>query len=60
MGQTPEQIASKLKQIKGQSGKQWGRVSDIELQKIREKRAALVSKIQKRYSNIEANNSPAE
>ena len=60
MAQTPEQIANKLKQIKGESSQQWGRVSEIERQKIKEKRAALVGKIQKRHSKIEENTSPAE
>lgn len=60
MAQTPEQISNKLKQIKGESSKQWGSVSEIERQKIKEKRAALVGKIQKRHSKIEENNSPTE
>jgi uncharacterized protein YjbJ (UPF0337 family) len=60
MGQTPEQIANKLKQIKGQSNKQWGRVSAIERQKINEKRAALIGKIQKRYRNPEEKTPPTE
>ena len=60
MAQTPEQIANKLKQIKGEGTKQWGHVSDIELQKIKEKRAALVGKIQKRYIKDEGKNPPTE
>jgi len=60
MGQTPEQVASKLKQNKGQSNKQWGRLSESELQKIKEKRAALVGKIQKHHSKTEENNSPTK
>ena len=60
MAQTPEQIASKLKQIKGQTSKQWGRLSDVELQKIKEKRAALVDKMQKHYGNRDEKNPPTE
>ena len=47
MAQTPEQIINKLKQIKGESNKKWGRLSDLEVQKNKDKRAALVMKIQK-------------
>jgi uncharacterized protein YjbJ (UPF0337 family) len=60
MAQTPEQIANKLKQIKGESRQQWGRVSEIERQKIKEKRAALVGKLQKRHSTIEEKTTPIE
>ena len=60
MAQVPEQIADKLKQIKGGATKQWGRVSDDELQKIRQKRTILVGKIQKRYGRRPKSTPPTE
>ncbi len=47
MPQTPEQIAGKLKQGKGEIDKQWGSVSERELLKIKQKRASLVEKMRK-------------
>ncbi len=47
MPQTPEQIAGKLKQVKGEVNKQWGSLSEREQLKIKQKRASLVEKMRK-------------
>ncbi len=51
MPQTPEQIAGKLKQVKGEIDKHWGSVSERELLKIKQKRASLVEKMRKQSSH---------
>ncbi len=51
MPQTPEQIAGKMKQNKGEIDKQWGSVSERELLKIKQKRALLVEKMRKKSAH---------
>ncbi len=58
MAQVDDQPAGKLNRIRGGVSKQWGRLTDDELQKIKQKRTALVRKIQKRYGHRERNNPP--
>ncbi len=48
MPQTPEQIAGKLKQSKGETDQQWGSLSEREQLKIKQKRASLVEKMRKK------------
>ena len=60
MAQTPEQVAGKLKLIKGDVKKRWGGLSDDERLNIKEKRTILVGKIQKRYGHRERKDSPTE
>jgi len=60
MAKDPEQIANTLKQIKGEATKKWGRLSDDELEKIRQKRTILVGKIQKRYGRRPKSTPPTE
>jgi uncharacterized protein YjbJ (UPF0337 family) len=49
MAQTPEQVASKLKQSNNKVQQQAGRTKDHELLNIQAKRAILMGKLQKRY-----------
>lgn len=58
MAQTPEQVAGKLKQSKGDVQKRWGRLSDDERLKIQEKRTILVGKIQKKYGRRQPSTPP--
>jgi uncharacterized protein YjbJ (UPF0337 family) len=44
-----DQIAGNWKQFKGEVRKQWGKLTDDELEQIRGQRDILVGKIQERY-----------
>ncbi len=50
MGQIPDQTNGKLNQIKGQVNKKWRGLTDTELLKVKQKRAALVEKIQSEHT----------
>jgi uncharacterized protein YjbJ (UPF0337 family) len=60
MPQDQGQLTGKLKQIKGSTKKQWGRLTDAELLRIKQRRDVLVGKIQKRYGQNESNTTPTE
>lgn len=60
MAQVDDQPAGKLNRIKGGVSKQWGRVTDDELQKMNQKRTILVGKIQKRYGHRQRSTPPAD
>jgi uncharacterized protein YjbJ (UPF0337 family) len=44
-----DQIAGSWKQVKGEVRKQWGKLTDDDLEQIRGQRDILVGKIQQRY-----------
>jgi uncharacterized protein YjbJ (UPF0337 family) len=48
MGKTQDQIAGKLKQNNGGGNQKWGRLTDDEAEKIKQKRADLVDKLKKK------------
>lgn len=55
MAQVDDQPAGKLNRIRSGASKQWGRLTDTEVQKINLKRADLVSKLQKKYGHRQRN-----
>jgi uncharacterized protein YjbJ (UPF0337 family) len=60
MPQTPEQIAGKLKQVKGEVNKQWGSLSERELLKVKQMRASLVEKMRKKSGHDPEDTPPTE
>ena len=49
-----DQLAGKWKQMRGAIKKQWGRLTDDELDKIAGNYDMLVGKIQERYGDVRA------
>jgi uncharacterized protein YjbJ (UPF0337 family) len=60
MAQVDDQPSGKLNKVRGTLAKQWGRVTDEELQKINQKRTILIGKIQKKYGHRQKNTPPTE
>ena len=60
MAQIDDQPAGKLNRIRGDVTRQWGRITDDEVQKLNQKRADLVGKIQKKYGRRPKNTPPTE
>ncbi len=44
-----DQIAGQWKQVKGEARKQWGKLTDDEVEQIKGQRDVLAGKIQERY-----------